>query len=738
MVSGNKNQPRRSEALRLGWVKGIWIAAVFLAILVGGLEIVLRLAGYGYATSFFKKASIDGKECWIENTQFGFRFFPPEIARVPSPLIFPVEKGSNTFRIFILGESAALGDPEPAFGVGRFLKALLEERFPGKRFEVIPAAMTAINSHALLPIAKECARKDGDLWIVYMGNNEFVGPFGASTVFGAKAPPRWLVRANLALKATRVGQLIDGLQRRMAGQGMKEWGSMKMFAQGELAPNDPRRERVYKNFEGNIRDILNAGKRAGVPVLASSVVVNLKDCAPFASQHPRDFSEASKTEWEEKWKLGNRALGETNFAEAVKNYGGALEIDPTYAEAFFDAARCYLALSNEVAASAAFEIARDRDALPFRADSRIKTITRDAAAKVGVEFVDAVAKIGAKIPGEELLYEHVHLNFEGNYRLAKIWAEQVARSLTDRFTTADRKEWGSFEDCSRRLALTEWDERRVYEEVARRLGQAPFINQSNHTNQVNSWRRKLGEVRSRMNASRLAEARQWYDEALKREPSDFYLRGNYAKLLEDNNDSRGALAQWEEVRKLLPHQPVAYYNEGKLLGQMGEYDRAMTNLVRALEIWPQLVEAMDEQSKVLLRAGKPEEALKVLEKMTQTRPNNSRVHVGKAEALARLNRRPEAVRELERAIELQPTNWEARYLLGVELATQNKIKEAREQFEEVVRLRPDYPLAHLNLGVAYAKEQRLREAANEFQQTLRLDTNNARAKQFLQEITNSR
>ena len=46
--------------------------------------------------------------------------------------------------------------------------------------------MTAINSHAILPIARECARRDGDLWIIYMGNNEMVGPFGAGTVFGSR------------------------------------------------------------------------------------------------------------------------------------------------------------------------------------------------------------------------------------------------------------------------------------------------------------------------------------------------------------------------------------------------------------------------------------------------------------------------------------------------------------------------------------------------------------------------
>ena len=41
-----------------------------------------------------------------------------------------LEKPPGTYRIFILGESAAMGDPEPAYGAGRYLEALLRERYP--------------------------------------------------------------------------------------------------------------------------------------------------------------------------------------------------------------------------------------------------------------------------------------------------------------------------------------------------------------------------------------------------------------------------------------------------------------------------------------------------------------------------------------------------------------------------------------------------------------------------------
>ena len=129
------------------------------------------------------------------------------------------------------------------------MEVLLRERFPQTEFEVICMAMTAINSHALVPMARECAQYQGDLWIIYMGNNELLGPFGASTVFGPQAPPGGVVRVYLAVQRTRLGQLFVALARRLrAGRAPASWGGLKMFLDRQIPPSDQRKEQVYRNF----------------------------------------------------------------------------------------------------------------------------------------------------------------------------------------------------------------------------------------------------------------------------------------------------------------------------------------------------------------------------------------------------------------------------------------------------------------------------------------------------------
>ncbi|HMP83011.1 MAG TPA: hypothetical protein PKA41_09960, partial [Verrucomicrobiota bacterium] len=118
------------------------------------LEVALRIGGYGYETGFFKEAEIDGRPRVVSNERFTLRFFPPELARWPAHFSFEKHKPPGTIRIFVFGESAVMGDPQPSFGASRFLQVLLEERFPTGRFEIFNTGITAINSHVVRPIAR--------------------------------------------------------------------------------------------------------------------------------------------------------------------------------------------------------------------------------------------------------------------------------------------------------------------------------------------------------------------------------------------------------------------------------------------------------------------------------------------------------------------------------------------------------------------------------------------------------
>src|SRR6185437_12682560 len=728
--------PRRRLLFRL--------VAMVLSPLVGVLllEVTWRIAGYGYPTTFFLETNINERTVLVENAKFGLRFFPPALARSPAPIVMPADKPVNSYRIFLLGESAALGDPEPAYGFGRYLEVLLRERYPGTRFDVICVAMTAINSHAILPIARECARHQGDLWVIYMGNNEMMGPFGAGAVFGSRAPRLDLIRASLALKTTRVGQMLDAFLSQLGSRASSpdRWQGMRMFMDHQIRPDDARRRRVYQNFKRNLDDILRAGEDAGLKVILSTAAGNLKDCGPFASLSASDLNEERRQTWGQFYSQGKsfESLGE--FSEAIAKYSEAARIDHTFAELQFRLGHCYLALTNSDQARACFERSRDLDCLPFRADSKLNAIIKQAGVEHsarGVQLFDGVGALSAQapqgIPGNELFFEHVHLNFEGNYLLARAMAKEIApilpRTITDHNTSG---EWASIELCDRRLALTDWNRFQVYQSILARVSDAPFTNQLAYLLRTRIYSEKLLELKSRMTPESFAIAKDVYRAALADRPDDYLIHEKFAEFLEMTGRQTEAGVEWQRACELLPHHFMPFFRLGKLRGRQGKFQDASILLSRAVTMRPDFVEGLDELGRALFKQGKFAEALACYQNALRQQPANATTHYQIADVQAARGRREEALKSLREAVRLRPGYWEARYLLGVELALRGDIPGAKDQFSEVVRLNPRYALAHLNLGVAFAHEGRIAAALAEFQETLRLDPGNKSAQQHIE------
>jgi tetratricopeptide (TPR) repeat protein len=717
---------------------GFRLLALTLVPLVclGGLEGILRLAGYGYSTGFFKPMRIGQQEFLIENDQVGLRFFPPELLRSPPPLRMQTEKPPGTFRIFVFGESAAMGDPEPAFGPSRYFEALLRERYPAQQFEVVNVAMTAINSHVILPIARDCARQRGDLWLIYMGNNEMVGPFGAATVFGAQTPPLALIRLSLSVQKTRIGQLAIATVRRLKSRGSpaRAWGGMQMFAENHVPPSDPRRARVYQNFQSNLRGILQAGLSSGASVVLSTVAVNLKDCPPFASGSSTNLPPAEYARFAQLLADAKASEGQGRLVEAIEAYGRAAAIDPHSAEVQFHWGDCLLRHGQADAARPHLESASLFDALPFRADSRINELIALEAGRVAnrsLVLCDAARILAtnnpAGVPGQESFYEHVHLNFDGSYRLARAWASAIEPLLPASRLARAEPGWPSQERCERRLGLTDWNRCNVIAEVLRRLGQPPLSSQFNNDTRIRALVASQAALQQHLDAAAASSAREVYVKATARSPKDFRLHENFADFLQATGNYPAAAAEWQSVRELIPQDHIPAYELGRLAEHEGHFDEAASWLSRSLKIRPDFAAAWLELGKTHAAQGKFAEALAHYGRARSFEPQDAQAWYFAGLALSKSDRRTEAIDYYRRATELNPGFWEAHFELGGQLGLDGKIDQAREQLEQAVRLKPEFAVAHLNLGIALMKQGHLDKAQEQFERTLQLDPGNVLA-----------
>ena len=683
----------RLWALRLA----VAIAAplVFLAL----AELVLRAAGYGYPAEFFVAGC--GGTRYEANPKFGRRYFPHGLARAPDFALFDMPKPAGTYRIFVLGSSAAFGVPEPAYNFGRLLEVMLRERYPGVRFEVINATMTAINSHAVREIARECAGRDADLLIVYMGNNEVVGPYGPGTVFSRFSPNLGAIRAGLRAKSTRVGQLIgDAAQALAGGKTAASWQGMQMFLEHRVAADDPRLATAYDHFRANLADICSAARSAGPRAIVCTVVTNLRDCPPFASLHRADLPAPDLARWQEACDAGVALEKAGEPAKAAEKYAAASALDDRWADLHFRQARGAWALGRFDEAREHFVRARDLDALRFRADTRINEIIREAAAgreAQGVYLVDAAKAFESNpatphgVPGGEWLYEHVHFTFQGNYLLARTILERAGPLLPEAIRQrAAGTGPPTVERCAELLALTGWNRLRLMQDMADMMSRPPFTNQIDHAEQAAEMRRRVRELAPQTSAAALLEAAQVCAKALERNPDDFHLQANLAVLESARGNHAAAAERWRAILARCPDHVPTIVALGLELMRGGRTDAAIEQFNEALRRAPDNASAQRDWGDALVLQKKPEEAIRHYQEALRLKPDFADARLNLATALVALGKEAEAAAEYEKALAIAPSPT-GHYNLAVILARQGKTAEAIAHCRQALALEPDDP-----------------------------------------------
>ena len=553
------------------------------------LDLLLRAAGYGVPMDFVLRHEVRGETRYLSNPRFTWLFFDPAVARVAPPFSLAVREPPGAVRVFVLGSSAAQGDPEPGFGLARVLEVLLRDQYPGVEIEVVNAAATAVNSHYVYAAARGALRLEPDVLVVYAGNNEVVGPYGAGTVLTAAAPPLPLVRASLAVRETRLGQLVGNAARSAGkilgrGQAPGAWHGMEMFLENQMRPGDRALERAYRNYEGNLADTCRVARSAGVPVVLSTVAVNLRSGGPFASP------------------------------EAVERYRQGREA---------------LRLGRDDEARRLLAEARDLDTLRFRADTRTNAIVREVARReAGVRLVDAEEALARQsphgLPGDESFLDHVHPTFHGNYLLGLALLEGVGEALPGavRRQASVRPPLGE-EETARRLVYTELDRYRIAETMQERLRDAPFTNQPDHAEHVRRFADELASLRARGEAGGVDAAVKEFEKALAGDRPHASVRERYAAVQRRLGNAAAAATQLEILTEEYPQYPAFHLQLSRARRDAGRFAEARAELQQVLDYQPDAAVTLVELARLELMQGRTAEAARAARRAVALDPRDA-------------------------------------------------------------------------------------------------------------------
>jgi len=725
MRTKHKSQGAKDSRGRRGvpawWVR--LLAVVLSPVLFLGLvELVLSVIGYGYPKSFFIPWKTSGQTFYLANSHYGEHFVPKELSRTPEPCVLG-RKGDATIRIFVLGSSAAYGDPEPAYGFCRQLELLLNEHASGKSFEVINAAVTAMNSHVVRRIAQDCARHQPDLFIVWTGNNEVVGPYGPPTLPGSLYASRSFINACItAKKETRIGQLAKNVSQSLRAKGKpeKKWQGMESFLTSRIAADDPKLPDCYRHFRDNLNDILQTAHRSGAGVILCTVPTNLRSCAPFGSQHKAGLTTDQIAQWDRVFQEGRGLERAKDFAGASSAYEKAGQIDDSYADLAFCRGRCLEALGRVEEAQHMFVEARDRDVLRFRADSSILRVVRETAqahAAQGVRLldlealsvgwvlnprgdpIDAHETRGLRTHPTDLFVDHVHLNMQGNFRAACAALNLIREMMPQTgLREPTQSEAELFDLCRERLLYDDHEQYRLAMVMYRRKTLPPFAGQIDHDAELRTLSEQLIQLRRAEKDVRDSEAT--YLGAVQQRPLDTYLILRHGQFLVTVGRPRDAIEVYRKALNARPFDMRIRVALAQLLAQSTMKDEA----VRILTSNDAPDRYSHKDAMLLLGAhcaasGNIPEAAAIYEELSRIDPKNVDVLANQAAAALHRNDLAAMKQYLDKALALAPDSVEALTNMGNYFAKQKQPREAQEWFAKAVQSDPRNPFAHLGLAL---------------------------------------
>ncbi len=325
------------------------------------------------------------------NPERGARYFEgflPQVAFNP----FLKDKPADVLRIVALGGSSTAGYPFHFYhAFPERLAAEIRARMPLQRVEVINLGMTAASSHVLRDMLPAVRSLAPDAVLIYAGHNEYYGAFGAGSGARGLGQKLWLKRTAVRLRRSKIYSALLAIatpasesDRTMMARSV---GDAAIAWQGSVY------HRGIRQFRANLDAVLRGFGSRGIPVYVATVASNLQGQAP---------------------------LGQ----------------DPVASEAF-RAGQSLLA-SDSAAAWTAFERAKERDDVRFRAPSAINDVIRELATLRGAALVD-VATLDWP---DSLFTDHLHPSAAGHARIARAFAGamEVPRAGPPLQTRPDRLE----------------------------------------------------------------------------------------------------------------------------------------------------------------------------------------------------------------------------------------------------------------------------------------------------------
>ncbi|MFO0984782.1 MAG: hypothetical protein U1E76_24160 [Planctomycetota bacterium] len=338
-----------------------------------------------------------------------------------------------TYRIFVIGESTPNGFPfsrhcTPA----RWLQVRLEQLHPGRSIEVVGLAANGKVASDLVDFSDEILAWRPDLLVTYVGHNEFI----LVSIPEIKHPAQFRVRSFLL--EFRVGRTLSSLVLGNREPPPDELPDTRLVADQPYLSHAEFRY-GHDRYRRSLEALREKCRACGTQLLLCLPACNLRDYPPTYSSFGASTSAAARERGRALLEQAIDLVKAHELDRARPLLEQAIAIDATPAIAHYQLGAALLQ-QDAARARREFELARDLDCYPNRAQQPLLDIVREQAAH-GVLIADCpdVFNEAAEhhVPGCDLFVDHCHPEISAQ----SLIATAIMRAMASANLLAPANEW---------------------------------------------------------------------------------------------------------------------------------------------------------------------------------------------------------------------------------------------------------------------------------------------------------
>jgi tetratricopeptide (TPR) repeat protein len=663
---------------------------------------------------------------------------------------FPRDKAPGVYRVFCMGGSTTYGRPyNDKTSFSGFLRAFLPQMDSSRQWEVINTGGISYASYRIEILTRELTNYKPDLLVIYTGHNEFLEDRTYSSLIATPAPIKSVYSLASKSRTFSLMQRLVG-DPAPAGDSRVLPEDVDALLDRSVGPSAYHRDeqwrtRVLESFRSTLERIVDLASEANAKVVFVTPACNLRDCAPFKSEHRAGLTTAELRKFMASFDAGKEALEDGNAGAALKHFDDALAIDEQYAAAYYFRGHALLELHEESAARDAFLRAREEDVCPLRALGSIQQIVQAVAADRKLTLIDFASIIQGKseygIPGADWFLDHVHPTIDGHELLAR----ELANELVAQKIVSPSESWTSSRFTHISQQVKDQIDPREHAIALRNL--AKVLSWAGKTDEADRLAEQAVEHLpddeesqtmagfAKLRLHEIAEAKAHFEAALRVQPDDVRALGGLGDVLTREGDLEAARKCFARAAAVDPKHAPAHFNLGNTLRSLGQLNEAASSYRRALALAPDQPDAHKNLGLVCFAQGDIDAAVRHFEKALSLENFSPVRHADLGYVLIDAGESQRAAAEFQAALAIDPSFVSAIFGLALLHERSGDLTRSAELLQDALNISPRDPNLHYNLARHALQLGDLVKAKRELDVVLELDPSHGDARRISAELS---